>query len=219
VNPQRQLAVAEGWWDLSQSQPPLIQRNLQGRAVWWYRQVLPQLTGIHRAIVEKRIEAVELEVLRAQNLLPGLMVELFKGIEFKQPVKVRIDEQIDFDWGIESPDPAVPKDNFALRWSGMIRAPATGKYELVILANTGVRIWVDEKLIVDRPNVTRNRNGIRVPAQFDQQLKPIRVEYWDTSGTARMKLHWRIPGGQKDEAIPASAFFHDASMVPVGVGQ
>jgi hypothetical protein len=206
---QRRLAMGDGWWELSTSQTWLAKKNLQARAVFWYRQIVGELNGIHRSIVEQRIEAVELAALADQNLVGGLSAELFKGMEFKQLVKRRMDDQINFDWGINAPDAAMGKDNFAIRWSGMIRPPVAGNYEVVVLANTGARLWVDEKLVLEDGNLARIRNGARVIVKFNQPLHALRVEFWDTSGTARMKLLWRRPGAVKDEVIPASVFFHE----------
>jgi len=78
-----------------------------------------------------------------------------------------------------------------------------------MMANTGVKLWVDEKLVFENANLARNRNGARITIKLDEQLHPIRVEFWDTSGTARMKLLWRKPGAVKDEVVPPSVFFHE----------
>ncbi len=212
-NPAKRLSTAHGWWELAQTQPQPARKHLQLRAAFWYRQVLQDLSGINLAIVQKRLETVELDALREQNLFPGLAAELFKGIDFTNAVKLRIDEQINFEWGNEAIDPTVGKDNFAIRWSGLIKPPAAGAYELVIVANTGVRLWLDEKLISENPNLTRSRSGARVAVQLSDQLHPIRIEYWDTSGLARMKLLWRRPGASRDEVVPSSVFFHDPSAI------
>jgi hypothetical protein len=206
---RKRFPVAEGWWDLSLSQTWLARKNLQARSAWWCRQVAGELNGIHRSIADRRIELVELAALAEQNLVPGLEAELFKGMDFKQLVKQRVDDQINFDWGTESPDAAVGKDNFAIRWSGALRPATAGNYEMVVLANTGVRLWVDEKLVLENANLARNRNGVRIIINLDEQVHPLRLEFWDSSGAARMKLLWRRPGTVKDEVIPASVFFHE----------
>jgi hypothetical protein len=218
-DPQKRLAAAEGWWELSQNQSQPIRKHLRARAAYWYELALPQLNGFHRAIAMKRLETVELDGMREQNLFPGLAAELFKGIDFARAIKTRVDEQINFDWGNEAADESLTKDNFSLRWSGVIKAPAEGSYELIVLANTGVRIWIDEKLVLENSNLARLRNGIRVPVRLGAQLHPIRIEYWDTSGLARMKLMWRRPGVATDEIVPASVFFHDPTMIPAAMEQ
>lgn len=208
-DPRRRLPVGDGWWELSTNQTWLAKKNLRARAAWWYRQVLAELGGIHRSIAQKRIEEVELAALAEQNLAPGLAAELFRGMEFKQLAKRRVDDQINFDWGTAAADAAVGKDNFGIRWSGVMRPPGVGSYEIVVLANSGARIWIDEKLVLENANLARSRNGARVTIRLDEQLHALRVEFWDSAGAAHMRLLWRRPGSVKDEVIPASVFFHE----------
>jgi hypothetical protein len=91
----------------------------------------------------------------------------------------------------------------------MIRAPESGDYELLVLANSGARIWIDEKLVIENGNLAGRRTGARIVAKLDSSLHAIRVEFWDSGGAARMKLLWRRPGTVSDEVIPASVFFHE----------
>ena len=206
---RKRLAAGDGWWELSSGKSWIVQRNLQARAAFWYRQAVGELVGIHRSHVEKRIEMVELAQLAEQNLVPGLNAELFKTMEFKQLGKRRVDDQINFDWGLAAPDAAVGRDNFSIRWSGVLRPPEKGDYELLVIANAGARVWIDEKLVVSNGNLAKSRNGERHVVKLDQPLHPIRVEFWDSGGAARMILQWRRPGAVKDEVIPPSVFFRE----------
>lgn len=47
--------VADAWWKLADSQAPEAQESLRIRALEWYRQSLPELGGLDRAVVEKRL--------------------------------------------------------------------------------------------------------------------------------------------------------------------
>jgi hypothetical protein len=129
-------------------------------------------------------------------------------------VNTRIDAQINFDWGQDAPDPSLPKDNFSLRWMGRLKVPLAGHYELVAVANLGIRVWIDDQLVVDAPNISRLRNGVRKPFDLSAGLHTVRIDYWDTTAAARVKLLWRLPRTLRDEPIPASAFFHEADANP-----
>jgi hypothetical protein len=121
-----------------------------------------------------------------------------------------VDTQIDFDWASDAPDPSLPKDNFSLRWTGKLKVPVGGRYELVAIANAGTRVWIDEQVVIDAPDITRQRNGVRRAVELPAGFHALRVDYWDTSGTARMRLLWRPPAASRDEPIPASSFYHAA---------
>jgi WD40 repeat protein len=53
-----QVALGDSWWDLSEKQKPPMQWRLQERAAHWYEQALPDLTGLAKIRLEKRLEEV-----------------------------------------------------------------------------------------------------------------------------------------------------------------
>lgn len=55
LSADEQLAVADGWWDLSDKETGLLRTRLQERAVAWYTQALPRLDGLDKEKAEKRI--------------------------------------------------------------------------------------------------------------------------------------------------------------------
>jgi len=67
----------------------------------------------------------------------------------EDPVLVRQDQVVDFDWGLESPGGSLPADGFSVRWTGEAHLPA-GTYRYVLSADDGVRFWVDGQLLVDK---------------------------------------------------------------------
>jgi hypothetical protein len=59
MNPKdatKQVTVGDSWWDLAKKEQGLAQRNVQDRAVYWYKKALPKLSGLTKARVEKRLE-------------------------------------------------------------------------------------------------------------------------------------------------------------------
>ena len=43
-----------------------------------------------------------------------------------------------------------PRDNFSVQWNGFIIPEYTTEYTFYIVADDGVRLWVNEKLIIDK---------------------------------------------------------------------
>ena len=54
-----QLKVGDAWWDLAEKEHGRIQVSLRGRANFWYQQALPELSGMAKARLEKRIKEYE----------------------------------------------------------------------------------------------------------------------------------------------------------------
>ncbi len=50
-----QLSIADGWWDLAQRERGKPQEHLRQRALYWYEQAEPQLTGLQKVKVNQRL--------------------------------------------------------------------------------------------------------------------------------------------------------------------
>jgi hypothetical protein len=57
-SPDAQVELGDAWWDLAEREEGAERRAFQGRAAYWYEAALPTLTGLDRAKVEKRVQAV-----------------------------------------------------------------------------------------------------------------------------------------------------------------
>jgi len=55
--------------------------------------------------------------------------DYYRGMNFNNLILTRTDPQINFNWGDPgSPDPAVPVDQFSVRWTGEVEAGFTETY-------------------------------------------------------------------------------------------
>jgi len=104
------------------------------------------------------------------------------------PVFFRNDVRIDFNWGSGSPDPRIPVDQFSVRWTRR-QDFAEGFYRFTVLADDGVRFWIDGQLVLDEW-----RDGTLLPYSFDLYLPqgqhPLRLEYYENLGGAMVQLSW-----------------------------
>ncbi len=65
------------------------------------------------------------------------------------PVLVRDDPAVLFNWGDGSPAAQVPADNFSARWTTTRTVTNAGNYTVIATADDGVRVWVDDQLVID----------------------------------------------------------------------
>ncbi|MCX7934193.1 MAG: PA14 domain-containing protein, partial [Planctomycetota bacterium] len=79
----------------------------------------------------------------------GLRGEYFGSISFVDTKLVRLDSSINFDWGAGAPAPEVSADNFSCRWTGKLKPPRTGVYYFYTISDDGVRLWLDNRLLID----------------------------------------------------------------------
>jgi beta-glucosidase len=150
----------------------------------------------------------------------GLKGEYFRGRDFTgQPVMTRVDSRVAFRWdrgsptddlvaqGELAPDRALPADNFCIRWTGQLTPPTSGRYELSVGADDGFRLYVDGKLLLDEWHVSPRLQSKSAFIEL-QAGRPydIRLEYFEDTRDAEVRLAWRQPGFQspQDEAMAAA---------------
>ncbi len=122
----------------------------------------------------------------------------------------RVDATVDFSWGNNSPDPAVPSDYFSARWTGKVKPQYSETYTFYTVSNNGVRLWVNGQLLIDdwnSHNTTEDSATINLVAG---QKYDIKMEYFENAYTATAQLFWSS-ARQAKEIIPESALTSDAS--------
>jgi len=106
------------------------------------------------------------------------------------PALVRNDPEIRFDWGAASPAPDLPADQFSVRWTRMLRTDA-GPYRVIADADDGVRIWVDDALILDTWTTgARGKQMGHIWLEAGQHQ--VRIEYYEASGQAGIHIWWQL---------------------------
>jgi len=117
------------------------------------------------------------------------------------PALVRGDAQVDFDWGTGSPAVGViGADNFSVRWTNTVNFPS-GVYRFRVTVDDGVRVFVNDRLVIDAWRV----QGAATFDSGDIALSgnaPLRVEYFEEIGAARVVLTWFSTGGAPPAATP-----------------
>lgn len=103
-----------------------------------------------------------------------------------EPALVRDDPAIDFLWGEESPAPEITADNFSVRWSKTRELPA-GVYRFAIWADNGVRLWINDVLVLDKWTEGPLRNFI-VDVSLVRGAHNARLEYFNGTGPAAVRM-------------------------------
>jgi beta-glucosidase len=178
-------------------------------------------------LVEGRAEPRAAPLIEPAYLRPeagsaqqGLKGEYFRGKELGgTAVLTRIDPRVAFRWDRGAPTDtmvaqgeltqaaALGVDDYSIRWTGKLLPPVSGKYELVVGANDGFRLFVDGNLITDgwepNPRVTSKSAFVDLEGGKAYDLK---LEYFEADRDAEVRLAWRLPGAKAplDEAIDAA---------------
>jgi alpha-D-xyloside xylohydrolase len=147
-------------------------------------------------------EADSGKIISSQNLLdvngkPGLTGEYYEDMDFNKLFTTQTDQKIDFDWGNNAPLKGMTPDTFSVRWRGQIIAPETGEYTFSTLTDDGVRLFVDNKLIINywqdqAPLIQSGRISLEAGKEYD-----VKLEYYENGMGAVAELRWIIPSEKK----------------------
>jgi parallel beta-helix repeat protein len=149
----------------------------------------------------------------------GLLGEYMNNANLTAPsVLTRTDATINFDWGNNSPASGINSDNFSVRWTGQVEAPATGSYTFSTTSDDGVRLWVNGTMLVNNWTghgpTTNDGNPLTLTAG---QRYTIQMEYYDGGGGAVAKLLWAYPG-QTQQAVPQGYLYPATPTASTGTG-
>ncbi|BAY47671.1 PA14 domain-containing protein [Scytonema sp. HK-05] len=138
--------------------------------------------------------------------MSGLKGYYFNNTTLQKPsAHLRTDPQIGFSW-LKEPAPTVNPDGFSVRWKGLLNPPVDGEYTFSTYSDDGVRLWVDDQLIIDNWTPHSPTQDVSKPVMLFEGAKyPITLEFYDETGRAVIDLFWSYPG-QDEDLIPSDVF-------------
>ena len=122
----------------------------------------------------------------------GFLCQLFGRPDLTKFVQSRVDNAINFQFGLDAPETGLPEDEFSIRWLGAIQTPVAGKYGFQIAHDDGVRVWIDDRKVVDQwlTGSSSERFEVDLTAGWHQ----FRLDYFDKSDLAAIAVRWKPPG-------------------------
>ena len=152
----------------------------------------------------------------------GLKGEYFSGGNFDRNAGLvfeRIDPGVNFDFGVEGPDPEMFRPHrFSIRWTGTLLAPETGTYEIVVRTEHAVRLqlnqaWYEPPFLdgwVKSGADNEYRRSVfllggrpyRLALEFSKANQGVDSQQHPPAGHAGIALLWKPPHGVL-EPVPA----------------
>ena len=147
----------------------------------------------------------------------GFKSEYFTNMNLEgEPARLNIDKSISFMWNDKGPFEDFQKDNFSVRWTGYLKPDKSDKYTFDVSSDDGVRLYIDDKLIINDWNdhaVLTNSYTMELNAG---QLYKIKLEYYEKGGGAIIKFGWRKPNEQLISDAITAAKNSDIAIVFAG---
>jgi hypothetical protein len=137
----------------------------------------------------------------------GLLGAYYDNANFTRRTVTRTDATVNFNWGTGGPSSFIGRDTFSVRWTGQVQAIEAGTYTFRTQSDDGVRLWVNGVLLVDNwtnhaPTYNTGTIALAAGTKYD-----IRLEYFDNTGGAVIRLQWQRPGQGSFATVPKSQLY------------
>jgi beta-glucosidase len=166
-------------------------------------------------------EPVPTSVLFADKDLKikGLNAEYFSNTQLKgTPLHKKIDKNVDFVWRTTAPFPDMKYDKHSERWTGFISVPKTGSYALGGEAFSGMKLYLDDKLVVERDDVHEPKKIYEYLQLEANKAYKIKLEYkQDNTEHAIMRFLWESPKDNLEEEAIKIAKNADVVILCMGL--
>ena len=131
-------------------------------------------------------------------------------------LKLVTEKQINNDWRDNAPYEWLTPDNFSVRWTTELKAPQPGKYTLDFIADDGIKVYIDGKIVVNDWTDHASQNYTSIVDFRENESHKLVFEFYENGGEAIAKLGWRETGTDLTrEAIDISK---DADLVLLFAG-
>ncbi|MFF7335041.1 glycoside hydrolase family 3 C-terminal domain-containing protein [Streptomyces sp. NPDC008150] len=130
------------------------------------------------------------------------------------PVLTKNISTLDEDWNGGSPGSGVNSTNWSAKWTGTLKAPASGVYTFATTSDDGSRVTVDGKRIVDQwgdQQETTRSASVKLTAG---QSVPVEIDYYNKSGGSGLTFSW-TPADYSTSAIRSAVDLAKKSSVAV----
>jgi hypothetical protein len=144
----------------------------------------------------------------------GLLAQYFDNSDFTNLKLTRTDAAVNFNWGSGTPDPSLGADTFSVRWTGQVQPLYSERYTFHTTSDDGVRLWVNNQLIIDRWVNQSPREWSGSIDLVAGQKYDIKMEYYENTGGAVANLSWSSPS-QAKQIIPTSRLYTSSNIDPI----
>lgn len=155
-----------------------------------------------------------------ENGKQGLKGEYYANSKWEgAPLFTRVDDNIDFHWDINTPDPRLKMGNYSIKWTGFIIAPKTGEYNISEWSKPFMTVEIETGKTSGGKNSHAPRiRSQKVTLEAGKKYK-IEVKYQNYYGDAIAQLLWAEPQENLLQEATQTASKADAIVLVLGLNE
>ncbi|MDP4205701.1 MAG: glycoside hydrolase family 3 C-terminal domain-containing protein [Bacteroidota bacterium] len=147
----------------------------------------------------------------------GLQGEYFDNMKLEgSPKIVRTDKVVNIPLSGGSPADGFAYDEYSVRWTGYITPKVNGEYAFVAEANDGVRVWINNELIVDDWNNHADQIHTVTKMLEGGQSYSVKIEYYEYLDLSEVHFGWGLVQDEYKNSAVQLAKDADVAVVCVG---
>jgi hypothetical protein len=126
------------------------------------------------------------------------------------PVVQRSEANINYEWWGNAPATGINADRFSARWTRYVDV-TPGTYRFTTTSDDGIRVWVDNTLVIDQWNVhpATTHTGDVVMGEGHHLIK---VEYFEETGLAVAKVQWQLKDDTPSEGAWQAEYYNNLTL-------
>nr|WP_315202082.1 glycoside hydrolase family 3 C-terminal domain-containing protein [uncultured Flavobacterium sp.] len=200
------------------SNPITVLKGIQNKLEPNAKVLFAKGTDLAKGVPEMKV--IPSIYLQNENGTQGLRGEYFDNADWNgKPIFTRNDDNVDFHWDIDTPDPRMKMGNYSVRWAGYIVAPKTGTYNISEWSKPFMTIEIEG----GKTSGGKNKHNPRIrPQKIELQAGKkykIEVKYQNYYGDAIAQLLWAEPQENLLKEAVQAANQADAVVLVLGLNE
>ncbi|SFW77384.1 beta-glucosidase [Sinomicrobium oceani] len=166
------------------------------------------------------MEVIPSVYLQTEEGRQGLKAEYFDNDNWEgKPLFTRVDDRVDFQWDIDTPDPRLHMGQYSIRWTGYLIPPASGTYYFSDWGKPFMEFSLAE--LAEGGGNHRHRAVLEPEQAVLEKGKKYKIEvrYKNYYGDATARMLWSTPKNDQKESAMAIAEKADVIVLALGLSE
>ncbi|MFC0779635.1 glycoside hydrolase family 3 C-terminal domain-containing protein [Flavobacterium sp. HJSW_4] len=155
-----------------------------------------------------------------ENGTQGLIGEYYDNREWNgKPLFTRVDDNVDFHWDIDTPDPRLKMGNYSVKWTGYLTVPKSGTYNISEWSKPFMTVQIENGKASGGKNDHHPRfRPQKIDLVAGKKYK-IEIKYQNYYGDAIAQLLWAEPQEDLVQEAVQTANQADAVILVLGLNE
>jgi len=200
------------------SNPVTVLKGIQNKLEPNAKVLYAKGTDLAKGVPEMKI--IPSIYFQNENGTQGLIGEYYDNREWNgKPLFTRIDDNVDFHWDINTPDPRLKMGNYSVKWTGYLTVPKTGTYNISEWSKPFMTVEIEGGKTTGGKNNHHPRfRPQKIDLEAGKKYK-IEVKYQNFYGDAIAQLLWAEPEEDLLQKAVQTAEQADAVVLVLGLNE